>query len=345
IRKVNIPLIVDPPQPSQAKFPFFSLPPEICFHIYGYLAPNRIHILPNAKARKVPYKPWLDNEKVHPWALASVSRQFRAEIRFIVYAVSVIEIHLRGKYESKYESEARAAYRAWITNLHEELAARIKHLVLDDLVNIDWKPDGPVPERPMEIARREMMQRLREKDERGENLLEIEAITWDPLFEGPAVIVVGNWEARWVEHFPRWETNSEAEDETRVERIRDELRDIEMAREAVGEAVVGLGKAGIRGLVAAYWGDEAWEIWSERSVSLDLCQGDQSESEEEEEESEDDGDDAEKCGDFEGGGDPESDYPEEDTEEEGDADGDTDQENESEIDWDLNVAEEMDTGE
>lgn len=221
-------------------------------------------------------------------------------------------------------------------------------------MNIDWKPDGPVPERPTEIARRETMQRLQEKDERGKELLEIEEIalhfdeeakTWDPLFEGPAVIVVGNWEATWVEHFPRWATNPEAEDETRVERIRDELRDIDMAREAVGETVVGLGKAGIRGLVAAYWGDEAWEIWSERSVSVDLCERDKSESEEEEEELEDDGDDAEKCGDFEGGGDPESDYPEEDTEEEGDADGDTDQENESEIDWDLNVAEEMDIGE
>lgn len=345
---------MDSPQPSKAKFTFFSLPPEICFQIYAYLAPNRIHILPNAKARKVPYKPWLDNEKVHRWPLGSVSRQFRAEIRFIVCAVSVIEIHLRGKYEYKYESEAQAAYKAWTTNLHEELAARIKHLVLDDLVNIDWKPDGPVPDRPTEIARREMMQRLREKDERGEELLEIEEIalhfdeeakTRDPLFEGPAVIVVGNWEATWVEHFPRWGTNPETEDETRVERIRDALRYIEMAREAVGETVVGLGKAGIRGLVAAYWGDEAWEIWSEGSDSVDVCERDKSESEEEEEESEDDGDDAKKFGDFEGGGDPEYDYPEEDTDEEGDADGETDQGNESEIDWDLNVAEEMDTGE
>ncbi|CAL8577409.1 hypothetical protein XPA_003238 [Xanthoria parietina] len=185
---------MDSPQPSKAKFTFFSLPPEIRFQIYGYLAPNRIHILPNAKARKVPCKPWLDNEKVHRWPLASVSRQFRAEIRFIVCAVSVIEIHLRGKYEYKYESEAQAAYKAWTTNLHEELAARIKHLVLDDLVNIDWKPDGPVPDRPTEIARREMMQRLQEKGERGEELLEIERIalhfdeeakTRDPLFEGP----------------------------------------------------------------------------------------------------------------------------------------------------------------
>ena len=148
-----------------------------------------------------------------------------------------------------------------------------------------------------------------------------------------------------MEHFPRWGTNPEAEDETRVERIRDALRDIEMAREAVGETVVGLGKAGIRGLVAAYWGDEAWEIWSECSDFVDVCERDKSESEEEEEESEDDGDDAKKFGDFEGGGDPEYDYPEEDTDEEGDADGETDQGNESEIDWDLNVAEEMDTGE
>ncbi|KAL8880645.1 MAG: hypothetical protein Q9192_007974 [Flavoplaca navasiana] len=254
-----------PAQDSSIRPSLFSLPLELRFQIYRYLVPNRIHICPAQKIRKVPFKPWLVNEKIKPWALASVSRQLRSEIRMIVYPQTVIEVRLRDNLQDRLEFLPHQAYNVWIEGLHEDVAASIKHLVIDETVNIDWKPDGPVPERPIERAKRERLQRLHDMEERGEELAEREILflkgeegekDTDPLFEGPAVVVVDNWEATWLEHKPRWLIHPTPGDDNRVDRIEDELRNIEMLRQVFNPTVAGLGKAGIQDLVAAFWGKD-----------------------------------------------------------------------------------------
>ncbi|KAL9028544.1 MAG: hypothetical protein Q9180_007151 [Flavoplaca navasiana] len=336
-----------PTQDSSARPSLFSLPLELRFELYRYLVPNRIYICPARKIRKVPFKPWLVNEKIKPWALASVSRQLRSEIRMIVYPQTVIEVRLTDNLQDRLEFLPHQAYNAWIEGLHEEVAASIKHLVIDETVNIDWKPDGPVPERPIERAKRERFQRLHDMEERGEALAEREIHflrdqedekDTDPLFEGPAIVVVDNWEATWLERRPRWLIHPTLEDHNRVDRIQDELSNIEMLREVFNPTVAGLGKAGIQDLVVAFWGDDP------REDSCDPYQLEENKdgavvipNEEEEDEQYEDGEEKEEMDEEN----QEYDYPECGSEEDSGAGYDTESEDESEMDWDLNVEEEV----
>ncbi|KAL8979218.1 MAG: hypothetical protein Q9205_005396 [Flavoplaca limonia] len=342
-----------PAQDLSARPSLFSLPLELRFEIYRYLVPNRIHICPARKFRKVPFKPWLVNEKIKPWALASVSRQLRSEIRMIVYPQTVIEVRITDDLQDRLEFLPHQAYNVWIRGLHEDVAASIKHLVIDNTVNIDWKPDGPVPERPIERAKRERLQRLHDMEEKGEELAQWETKLLkdeedekdtDPLFDGSAVVVVGNWEATWLEHKPRWLVHPICEDDNRVDRVQDELRNLEMLREVFNPAVAGLGKAGIEDLVASFWGSDPRDNLCdpyEPEGNTDGAVGRPNEEEEEEEEEEKD--EQYKDGEEEEETDEENqeyDYPEYGSEEDGDAGYDTESEDESGMDWDLNVEEE-----
>lgn len=155
----------------------------------------------------------------------------------IVYRLTVIEVRLTDDLQDRWEFLPHQAYNLWIEGLHKDVAASIKHLVIDDTMNIDWKPNGPVPERPIEKRKRQRLQRLHDMEERGEELAQWETLLLkdeedekdtDPLFEGPAIIVVGNWEATWLEHQPRWLVHPTREDNNRVDRVQDELRNVGM---------------------------------------------------------------------------------------------------------------------
>ena len=266
----------------------------------------------------------------------------------IVYPRTVIEVRLTDNLQDLLEYLPHQAYNVWIEGLHEDVAASIRHLVIDNNVNIDWKPDGPVTERPIEKAKRERLQRLHDMEERGEELAQWATILLkdeedekdtDPLFEGPAVVVVGNWEATWLEHKPRWLVHPTREDDIRVDRVRDELRNVEMLREVLDPTVAGLGKAGIQDLVAAFWGNDPRD---------DLCDAYESEgnkdkavgipNQEEEDEQYEDGEEEEETDEQN----QECDYPEYGSEEDGDAGYDTESEDESEMDWDSNFEDEVD---
>ncbi|KAL8836559.1 MAG: hypothetical protein Q9176_006196 [Flavoplaca citrina] len=261
---------------------------------------------------------------------------------------SVIEVRLTDNLQDRLEYLPHQAYNVWIEGLHEDVAASIKHLVIDNAVNIDWKPDGPVPERPIERAKRERLQRLHDMKDRGEELAEWEIKLLkdkedekdtDPLFDGPAVVVVGNWEATWMEHKPRWLVHPTREDDNRVDRVQDELRNVEMLQEVFNPTVAGLGKTGIQDLVVAFWGGDPRD---------DLCDPYEPEgnkdgavgipNEEEEDEQYEYGEEEEETDEEN----QEYDYPENGSEEDGDAGYDKESEGESEMDWDLNVEEEAD---
>lgn len=124
---------------------FFSLPPEIRNMVYGYLIPIRVHIYqPDAQTISIKaFNPWrlasiAQKSPPKPWTLISVSRQFRAEIRSVVYPRTHIDIHLQWNYKMK------DAYETWIEGLDEGVAGSIRHLRIDDWIEIDRMPDSSV---------------------------------------------------------------------------------------------------------------------------------------------------------------------------------------------------------
>ncbi|KAL8878046.1 MAG: hypothetical protein Q9192_008536, partial [Flavoplaca navasiana] len=130
---------------GNGKITFFSIPPEIRNMIYEYLVPIRVHISPpSAEMTHIKaFNPWnlasiAERSPPKPWTLASVSRQFRAELRSIVYPRTRIDIHL--------QSGHRAAYRTWIKGLEENDAASVYHLRIDDWIEIDRMPENAIAE-------------------------------------------------------------------------------------------------------------------------------------------------------------------------------------------------------
>ncbi|KAL8880123.1 MAG: hypothetical protein Q9198_002407 [Flavoplaca austrocitrina] len=238
-------VVFETPRPTSARYSFFSFfPLEIRNHIYGYLAPNRIHLSIDHETCTHPDKRSHRNLKVNPWCLVRVSSLFTSELRRVVYARTVIAIHLIDSYQGG--REAWGVYKAWFENLEEEVGARIKHLTIDYYVEIDWVPDGPVPEQPHDKwmrERREERACVLAKKAEGEVLTELEAarIKYPQDIEPVEMKVteVGEWAIRYPISF------SDA-----VGFIATALSKIERRRQECG-AVPGLGNTGIQELVKA----------------------------------------------------------------------------------------------
>ncbi|KAL8979217.1 MAG: hypothetical protein Q9205_005395 [Flavoplaca limonia] len=130
---------------TNGKCTFFSIPREIRNIIYEYLVPIRVHISPpSAEMTHIKaFNPWnlasiAQRSPPKIWTLASVSRQFRAELRSIVYPRTQIDVHL--------QSGHKDAYRTWIKGLDENVAASIYHLRIDDWIEVDRMPENAIPE-------------------------------------------------------------------------------------------------------------------------------------------------------------------------------------------------------
>ncbi|KAL8918350.1 MAG: hypothetical protein Q9172_005461 [Xanthocarpia lactea] len=126
---------MNPSVPTSA-FGFFSLPVELRREIYSYLIPTAVHVSPSRRD--------LEGSNT-PWALASVSRQFRDEIRQTVYGRATIKIHI----DTALAMRIKPAqfYEAWIDGLGEGFVPLVKHLVIDRAggVELESKPGVEAP--------------------------------------------------------------------------------------------------------------------------------------------------------------------------------------------------------
>ncbi|KAL8888110.1 MAG: hypothetical protein Q9215_004399 [Flavoplaca cf. flavocitrina] len=118
------------------KFPFFSLPPELRQEIYTYLIPDRIHI-------SLPRTPWHETSYVRPWIPVALSKEFRHEMRKIAYSDTPITIYLCN-------DTCINGFKTWCRGLPREISLR--HISIDDYVDIDWISNGPVLERSPKVA-------------------------------------------------------------------------------------------------------------------------------------------------------------------------------------------------
>ncbi|KAI4264314.1 MAG: hypothetical protein L6R42_000571 [Xanthoria sp. 1 TBL-2021] len=153
---------IDPQRVSTPKPTFFSLPAELRNQIYKHLIPNRIHISPPQDVQ--------EQICTKPWALVSVSRKFREEVRAVTYPPTPIDIYLSELVET-------VAYETWIEGLPEGLEESIRHIGIDQYVDSNWITDGPVPEQPHERSDRlynEYLNDIRNSSS-GHGLVE-----WDP---------------------------------------------------------------------------------------------------------------------------------------------------------------------
>lgn len=165
------------------------------------------------------FNPWnlssiAERSPPKPWTLASVSRQFRAELRSIVYSRTHINIHL--------QSSNRNAYRNWIKGLEENVAASICHLRIDDWIEIDRMPENAIAESEWGYG----FFRLLRTDSRY------------------CRQTIGKWEIAWLRYI-EYDTFSWLKFmEQTVDGMKDRLEN--------SAAMAGLGKQNIRGLVKSH---------------------------------------------------------------------------------------------
>ncbi|KAL9042895.1 MAG: hypothetical protein Q9180_000253 [Flavoplaca navasiana] len=228
----------DPPQqrsqPENVSQPtsagsFFSLPIELRNEIYRYLRPQRIHIAPPFNVQ--------EDHHTKPWALIAVCRQLRDESRAVAYPETPIDIYLS-------ELSKTTAYETWIDGLHEGLEASIRHIGIDGFIDIDWVHDGPMPERPQD----------RRKRLEFEHLTDVERLYGGhrkPRTCANCDDYMGDWKVRWLYH-----CNQGAD--FRTETIYDLLDVMDERITKLNTPMGGLGKDGIRTLVASYQYAEAF---------------------------------------------------------------------------------------
>lgn len=225
---------IDPQKLSTPKPTFFSLPAELRVQIYEHLIPNRIHICPPQDVQ--------EQSRTKPWALVSVSRQFREEVRAVTYPPTPIDIYLSELVETM-------AYETWIEGLHEGLEESIRHVGIDQFVDINWFPDGPVPERPHERRERLYYEYVTDN---GNNCRLDELVAWE--LEN-SEFDIGDWAIRWLQHV-------DGKENIREDMLQDALYEMEKRTTGSSTAMVGLGKNGVRDLVASYPASR-WERFPE----------------------------------------------------------------------------------
>lgn len=210
------------PETPTPTFPFFSLPPELRDKIYGYLVPNRIHIAPPLELQR-PYwaSPCYEQGDIRSWGLIFVSRQFRLEMRQIAYSPTPINIHLS-------DNESITSYKTWVEGLPKGVLLR--HIGIDEIADIDWMPDGCVPQRPREIQDRCYR---RQVNSAGLPL-------FPDFFE-----TEGDWEIRWL-------TYDLDGDVMTMRSLPLAMSNVEYWKAQSGATATGLNKKGVRYLVDTY---------------------------------------------------------------------------------------------
>ncbi len=215
------------PTPNPPTFPFLNLPPELRLQVYSHILPKSVRISPA--------RPSLERS-MHPWALTFVSRAIRDEVLSALYANAVFHLGFYGLERGFQRKESMAeASAAWLEGLDAALGGMVLHLVLDFKVEVRKKR---VVVRKMEdLPEQECLRRANEIAHFGYNG------GWARDGYGLEELrdEVGEWEVLW---------RSEKVREAKKDCFLDVLRFIDSQGR-----VVGLGKEGIWGLVAAYRDD------------------------------------------------------------------------------------------
>ncbi|KAI4270043.1 MAG: hypothetical protein LQ337_006921 [Flavoplaca oasis] len=237
------------PRVTPHKVTFFSLPFELRMQVYGYNKPRRIHIAPPDEVQES------FNKRTKPWGLVLSSPQARAEVRTLFYPSTPIEI-----YFECYNSAL--AYQTWIDGLHEGLEASLRHLVIDQFVDINWIPDGPVRQRPTERRkrlRREHISRIRDKAATFQDVLECPSNDDSDAETTVVTETEGNWQIRWLNYPLEGDSNE-------IEAMEEKLQQILDRSERSSTAISGLGENAVRDLAASfaasgleYWTDGQYE--------------------------------------------------------------------------------------
>ncbi|KAL8881371.1 MAG: hypothetical protein Q9198_001414 [Flavoplaca austrocitrina] len=159
-----------------------------------------------------------------------VSREFRREVRSVVYPITPIVIHMR-------DSEMEEAFRIWIEHLDASVASSIKHLCINGYIEFNYLPDGPIPEQPLHWLEQQYQDFAFVEDDD-------EVVCED-------IDMSGEWEIKWL----RYPYNRCYGDKStaREDVLSDTIFDLRpFWANSGGGVLVGLGKDNIRSLVAAY---------------------------------------------------------------------------------------------
>lgn len=170
---------------------------------------------------------------MHPWALTFVSRAIRDEVLSVLYSNAVFHLGFHGSEPGFFRLETMAeAYVGWIEQLDVALGELVKHLVIDFEVEVRKKTIGI--KKTNESREQESPRRLDEIANFGYRG------GWAGFGSGQRKLrdEVGEWEVLW---------RTEEVRGAKKECFLGVLRAIDSQ-----ETVAGLGKEGIRGLVAAY---------------------------------------------------------------------------------------------
>ncbi|KAL9037044.1 MAG: hypothetical protein Q9180_003950 [Flavoplaca navasiana] len=170
-------------------------------------------------------------------APVAVSPQFRTKIRAIIYPPTPIDIYPLGR-------DGKVACGTWIEGLDE--AVLLRHICIEDFLDIHWLPDGTVHEHPDERRDRlryEYIESVRKKCKTAEDLNEwsFDETEYDE-FNGS----MGEWKLRWRQRFDGEWTNCQ-------DAVSDALFDMGLqTAEPTTAALTGFGKNDIRTLMEAY---------------------------------------------------------------------------------------------
>ncbi|KAL8752550.1 MAG: hypothetical protein Q9199_005674 [Rusavskia elegans] len=212
------------PNPDPPIFPFLNLPAELRLQIYSHVLPKSVRISPA--------RPSLERS-MHPWALTFVSRAIRDEVLSVLYSNAVFHLGFHGSETGFFRLETMTeAYVRWIEQLDVALGELVKHLVIDCEVEVRKKRVGI--KKTNDNREQEWPRRLDEIANFGYHGGRARFGSGQRKLRDE----VGEWEVLW-----------------RTEEVRAAKRECFLGvLRAIDsqETVAGLGKEGIRGLVAAY---------------------------------------------------------------------------------------------
>ncbi|KAL8908798.1 MAG: hypothetical protein Q9171_005298 [Xanthocarpia ochracea] len=218
------PVFLKAPAPCTEKvhtsaFPFLRLPAELRNQIYSCLLPTTVRISPvRPNYEKI----------VRTWSTASVCRQLRYEFLSRLYSTATFHVYTTATLRLQLRS-LKEAYEAWFEQLDEELGSLLGQVVFGQDMEVRRKGRGMKGWRP---------------DLKADEYMYSSGPPIPDWRETAVKDEIGNWEILWRDSKPP---------DTKRKRILRIVKAIDSQQSTNSQAATtGLGKEGIRRLVAAY---------------------------------------------------------------------------------------------